>query len=120
MENIYFDDKFDFALHFTKTEDHWFDFNILETVQGWEDNKTIFIGFRNSEDWNDFENKDYTKAEIICNGHIKWDGCMELHNLNYHFCGYSDILQRITKLIYIKANELMPRFDKDLANLKSI
>jgi len=40
-------------------------------------------------------------------GFIKFDGCMEIHDLNYHFCFRDDILQRVVNLIYDTAKEIM-------------
>jgi len=64
--------------------------------------------------------EDFDKAyeeNKFFDGFIKWDGCMEIHGLNYHFCGYGDILQRAVKLIYHTAAEIMQdNFDQSLAN----
>ena len=115
MEKIIFDKKMEFAIMFTPFYENdsfeggtWLNFKVLQ-ITSYVEVESLF------KDKNEFLN--VYEEDKICFGYIKWDGCMELHNLNYHFCGYDDILQRIVKCIYENAKELLgEKFDKDLAN----
>ena len=60
-------------------------------------------------------------------GFIKWDGCMEI-DMTHHFCGHSNLFQRVVDLIYSGAvtifdeeqNNYMLHWDKkcELINLE--
>src|SRR4051812_13581916 len=82
-------------------EDHWINFRIVEVIS---DSKDVFINYDNGRGYEPESNITFEESyenNKLCHGHIKWDGCMELHDLNYHFCGYSIILQDIIRDIYI-------------------
>jgi len=126
MEKIVFDEKMEFAIKFTpfKKEDnfediHWLNFRAVECVANYKQDGSVNFGNFDTgngvEDCKDFDIA-YSENPLMV-GFIKWDGCMEIHNLNYHFCGYSDILQRMVKCIYENAKELIGNnFNTDLAN----
>jgi hypothetical protein len=54
-----------------------------------------------------FEGFEKPDEDLFFTGFIKFDGCMEIHDLNYHFCFRDDILQRVVNLIYDTAKEIM-------------
>ena len=126
MEKIVFDDNQEFAIKFfpfnreESFEDvYWLNFEIVEIVTHYNyiDNSPMFGGYDKGfgKECLDFDVA--YKEHPLGNGFIKWDGCMEIHNLNYHFCGMSDILQRIVNKIYQEASKLIGKnFDRDLAN----
>ena len=71
------------------------------------DSKEQFkIVFDIKENYLNFEgfNRD---LEPFFSGFIKWDGCMEIHDLNYHFCHKDDVLQRIVDTIYVVGEKIM-------------
>lgn len=80
------------------------------------------------EETKEIDYTDYTKdfeeafkVDPMCNGFIKWDGCMEIHNFTHHFCGYNTMMQELMKTIYLKSKKIMgDRMDNDLANFKNI
>lgn len=126
--NIVFDEQFQFAIRFFKAHEediHWLNFECVECVATGQrmDNGEWKLDFHNFdlgrgvEDCTDF-NIAY-KENPLCNGFIKWDGCMEIHDLSYHFCGYDDVLQRLVKLIYVEASKII-KIDKDLANTHNL
>lgn len=122
-ELVFFDSNWEFVLCFTNILDHWIDFKVVEVIAealviNNEKIEERFLSYRNKDDYSDFNCKDINQTEVICTGHIKWDGCMELHDLNYHFCGYSDTIQRLVKMIYLEAKNNIISFDEDLANIK--
>jgi len=74
------------------------------------------IEFSQQETSVDFIVSEFESGEKICEGFIKWDGCMEIQNLlNIHMCSHSDILQKIVDAIYLNASEIMiDTYDPDL------
>jgi hypothetical protein len=50
---------------------------------------------------------DAYKADPICNGYIKWDGCMEIHDMNVHLCYWGTQLQCMIDTIYEQAEQIM-------------
>lgn len=46
-------------------------------------------------------------ADHFVSGFIKWDGCMEWHNLNMHFCGWGRMLEYLMRDIYQQANTII-------------
>lgn len=122
MENkiikVYSNPEEDFTIEFSydKPADdmpYWLDFKVWE-VAGTESDGNLMY---HSE--NDFTIDYHESDEQLCSGFIKWDGCMELHNLNIHLCGWEPILERLVRDIYLQAQEIMgDRFDEDLAQLK--
>ena len=122
---IVFDKEFEFALKF-KWEDgeriSWLNFEAVEVVSNYENNKLIF---NNYEMGRGYEDKTYSFEESyekypLCSGFIKWDGCMEIHGFNHHFCGYDTFAQRLVEAIYLSAKDIMKdNFDCDLANIKN-
>lgn len=125
IKEIKFDEEVEFAIEFSKKneeDNHWLDFKIVECVAYYEDNKPIFNNYdlgSGLDDCIDFEEA-YEKNPL-CNGYIKWDGCMEIHNLTYHFCGYSNFLQRLTRNIYAGAKKILKEnLDDDLAMMKNL
>ena len=62
------------------------------------------IMYHNAED--DTFEKAY-KSEPICNGFIKWDGCMEIHDMNIHVCYWGNQIQTIVDTIYEQGQLIM-------------
>ena len=124
-EQIIFDKEFEFALKF-KWEDSeylsWLNFEVVEVYPNYIDDKPIFgnydYGYGDSDETGTFEGA-YEKRPL-CNGFIKWDGCMEIYEFNHHFCGYDTFAQRLIETIYLSAKDIMKdNFDCDLANIKN-
>jgi len=113
MEKLIFDKKGGFAINFSwenNDEPHWVNFTAVEVVSNYSDeNNPEFITFDTGYgiDSDCLEFKDVPEDSIFFTGHIKWDGCMEIHNLNHHFCYRNDILQRVVDLIYDSGKEIM-------------
>jgi len=110
---LIFDKKGEFAINFSwenGDDAHWIDFSGVEVCSDYMDeNNPEFItfdtGYGISSDC--FEFKDVKEEDLFFTGFIKWDGCMEIHDLNYHFCHNNDILKRVTDLIYKSGKEIM-------------
>ena len=58
-----------------------------------------------------------SKYELYLSGYIKWDGCIELHYSETHFCGYYDLLEykEVLDTVWKKAENEIERFDKSVA-----
>lgn len=89
---------------------HWIDFTGVEVCSDYtdEDNPkfiTFDTGFGVTSNCTDF--KEVSINDFFFQGFIKWNGCMEIHDLNYHFCYKTDIMQRVTDLIYESTKEIM-------------
>jgi len=104
---------------------YWVNFQGMECIsQGFPGEKLEFYSYdlgRGMDNQHKLEDFDiyYSDDNRLLHGHIKWDGCMEIHNFSHHWCGYNDFAQRIVKMIYQNAKEIMQdRFDEDLANFK--
>ena len=126
MENvqfskIIFDEQFEYAIKFTKLHEedtHWLNFQCVEVVGQYNGNVVEFGNYEIGYGIGDCTDFDIAyKENPLCEGFIKWDGCMEVHDFNKHFCGYSDFLQRLMKSIYIEASKII-EIDEDLANIK--
>lgn len=57
-------------------------------------------------------------AIIDFHGDISWDGCQNIsfsNNVQFHLCGREGLLnfQAILTMLYKRASELIPNFDKD-------
>src|SRR5690349_20170138 len=114
MENkLIFDKKGEFAINFyweNSEEISSVNFEAAEVCSDYIDrDNPKFITFDNGSgiSSNCFEFKDVPKDSIFFTGFIKWDGCMEIHNLTYHFYYRNDILQRVVDLIYDSAKIIM-------------
>lgn len=127
MENkIIFDKEFEFAIKFIqKGEDAVaLTFNCVECVACYDSltSKPELSNYdlgRGVDDCTDFDLAFETNP--LCSGYIKWDGCMELHNFNHHFCGYNTFVQRLIALVYTSDKQILgDKMDSELANLKSI
>lgn len=53
----------------------------------------------------------YDPQNSFCEGHIKWDGCMEIHDLNIHYCGWSRKLEYLMRDIYLWASCIMDEYN---------
>jgi hypothetical protein len=69
---IFFDKEYSFALQFTKIEDHWIDFRVLEVIAHYEENNVKFICYRDKNRMTNGDCIDINEAEEICTGFIKW------------------------------------------------
>lgn len=128
MKEIYFDEGFEFAVEFSKMHEedtHWLNFKAVECVARCKTNDCKEMEFNNydrgngADECTDFE--EAYRENPLCNGYIKWDGCMEIHDLNYHFCGYDNVLQRLVRIIYIGAKKILgDNLDDDLAQLNNL
>lgn len=112
MEKLIFDKKGEFAINLSwkDEEPHWVNFEAVEVCSDYTDKENPkFICFDTGYgiDSECLEFKDVDKEDLFFTGHIKWDGCMEIHNLTHHFCHRSDILQRVVDLIYDSGKEIM-------------
>lgn len=118
MECIVHDKDFEFSLRFFWDEviveegdtPSWLDFQCVNTIAEWTpDGKVQFCCY---DDGRGIASKavSFDQAFVedpVCNGFIKWDGCMEIHSFNMHFCGRSDIMQRLMDTIYNTAEEII-------------
>lgn len=112
MEKLIFDRKGEFAINFSwedVEEPYWVNFKAAEVVSDYSEDIPKFITFDTGYgmDSNCFEFKDIEVEDLFFTGFIKWDGCMEIHNLHHHFCHKSDILQRVVDLIYEAGKDIM-------------
>lgn len=116
MEKIVLDKGGDFGIKFSWKEDdpYWVDFKGVETVSDYIDNNNpnflnYNLGGGIENEQHDIE-KDFEmafKENSLMQGFIKWDGCMEIHNFNHHFCSQDTFMQRIIDCIYNNAREIM-------------
>lgn len=110
---LVFDKKGEFAINFYWAggeEVNWMSFSGAEVCSDYTDeNNPEFITFDTGygADSDCFEFKDVKEEDLFFTGFIKWDGCMEIHNLYHHFCYNNDILQRVIDLIYNSGEEIM-------------
>lgn len=121
---IVFDKEGDYVIQFEwqHNEDdfpHWVNFKIMRACSGpsADTNSLVFYNYdlgrgleteeHNIEDFDKYCKEDYDDFNGLGRGFIKWDGCMELHDINYHFCYYDNILDRITKEVYRQGAEIM-------------
>lgn len=126
MEKIIHDKQFEFAIKFKwdKGDTHWLNWEAVETITEYKNGEeigfcTYDLGMGASSNCQDF--KEAFTQNPLCQGYIKWDGCMELHELNYHFCGYTNFLQRLVKTIYEGAKEILGEdMNEDLAQLDNL
>lgn len=77
---------------------HWVNFVVYEITGTCPDGLPAYTshftpGFAPDDQW--------------CNGHIKWDGCMEIHDLDAHFCGWSRKLEYLMRDIYLQGATIM-------------
>lgn len=113
MEKLVFDKKGEFAINFIWEDVEsptWISFSAAEVCSDYiDENNPRFMTFDTGSGIASkcFEFKDVPNEDIFFTGFIKWDGCMEINDLNYHFCYCSDILQRVTDLIYDSAKEIL-------------
>jgi hypothetical protein len=112
MEKLVFDKKEEFAIKFSWEDEEptWLNFKAVEVVSDYTNTeKPEFITFDTGRGVNSdcTEIEDVEEDDLFFKGFIKWDGCMEIHELNHHFCYRSDILQRAVDLIYDSAKEIM-------------
>ena|SRR6478736_2681090 len=110
QQKLIFDKKGEFAINFTWDTLHRLYFSGIEVCSDYTDEEnpkfiTFDTGSGINSDCTDF--KDVSLADIFFEGFIRWDGTMVIQNLNYEFYYKSDILQRVTDLIYESAKEIM-------------
>ncbi len=109
MEKIVNDKEMQFALKFIWKEDEpsWVDIEGVEIasyVEGVEDLPEYDIGSGSGEGQT-FQQAFETNKLFY--GHIKWDGCMEMHEFNHHWCYHNNFAQRIVDMIYEQAKVIM-------------
>ena len=111
-QKLIFDIEGEFAINFQwkEEEPHWVNFSGVEVCSDYMDKEnpkfiTFDTGYGISSNCYDF--KEVKTDDLFFSGHIKWDGCMEIHELTHHFCYKNNILQRVTDLIYNSAKEIM-------------
>ena len=110
QEKIVFAKNFQFAVKFEWEDDPtYLNFKVVEAIAEFdlEAKKEAFSGYQNSSGQaiDDFE--EAYGSNPVCNGFIKWDGCMEIHDFTHHFCGYNTFAQDIIELIYRSAKHIM-------------
>lgn len=112
MEKIVFDSEFDFAVKFKYEENPtWVNYEVVNVVAEYRDGVPLFFTYDTGEGaasgCNDFD--EAFKKDPMAFGFIKWDGCMEIHDLNIHLCSCDNTLQRLVDLIYKEASIIMDR-----------
>lgn len=111
MEKIVFDKELQFALKFIWKEEvpYVLEFQGVEVVPNYVEDKPVFYCF---DDGNGMASSATNfeaayEAYKLLEGFIKWDGCMEIHDFNHHWCYKDNFAQRIVDLIYEQAKEIM-------------
>lgn len=118
MYLIIHDKDFEFSLRFFWDEilveegdtPHWLDFQVVNSVAEWTPEGQVHFCCYNGGKDDANKNLTFDEAYIldpVCNGFIKWDGCMEIHSFNMHFCGHSNIMQRLMDAIYDTAEKVI-------------
>ena len=75
----------------------------IESYEGEEDAPDNVMWY-NSED--DTFDKAY-ETSPTCEGFIKWDGCMEINQMNIHICYWGNQIQEIVDTIYEQGEKIM-------------
>lgn len=109
QQKIVNDKEMQFALKFKweEPEPLWMNFEGVEIdsyVDGVEDLPEYDMGSGSNEN-KTFE--EAYEANKLLHGHIKWDGCMEIHEFNHHWCYHTNFAQRIVDMIYEQGKEMM-------------
>ena len=81
------------------------------------DEDTPQLSYRDNKTQQDTD--DFTKAEPIVSGYLKWDGCIDF-NAHLHMCGYNTLIQDIIKDLYLEASKVIEFFDEECANFDKI
>jgi len=119
MEKLVIDKEVRFALKFKwETDDpwpHWVNIEGVEIVSHREgkDGTPYDIEYEGDNQLTYSFEESYSEDNRLLSGFIKWDGCMEIHDFNHHWCNHDTFAQRIVDMIYEQAKEIMgDRFEE--------
>jgi len=103
-----------FCIVYTKWEDHFAEFEVHKINGYYEDrdDKKVYT-------YGNGDKEEPDENSLTCTGYIKWDGCLELHNFNHHFCSYNNSMNNLVKAIYVESAKII-QIDKHLASIKDI
>jgi hypothetical protein len=109
QEKIVYDGEMQFALKFLWEEDgdspFWVNIQGLEIVSYREDapGDPYDIEYDGDNGTTYSFEESYKRDIKLLSGFVKWDGCMEIHDFNHHWCYHNTFAQRIVDMIYHQA-----------------
>lgn len=124
MEKLVIDKDVRFALKFKWEEDkgisqcypHWVNFEGVKIESHWEDDDCSPFDIEFDMGSGSNKNKTFEQAfeqNKLLQGFVRWDGCMEIHEFNHHWCNRDTFAQRVVDMIYDQAKEIMgDRFEE--------
>lgn len=91
---------------------HWVNFVVYEITGTCKDSSPAYTSHFTPE---------YDPDDQLCHGHIKWDGCMEIHDFNAHFCGWSRKMEYLMRDIYLQGATILDEWKlEEYGNVKEL